>query len=359
MTNDHRRIATVATGQLGAFSRQQAHAAGLSDGQLRRRVQSGILEPVGANAFRSTFATRSAARRPRRARPRRGRPGLGLRADRRRAARVRRLHAQAAVPPHLAARSQRAPPRGRRPHHDRAAPHRSGPRTGVRGHQCGPHGDRSRPLRTARGARSGRRLGVARRAWSTKTCCTDASARSATAVATGSPRCWTSCPATRSTRGGHSWLERRFLRLLAEADLPAPSTQQVLTAARDRLVRVDCRFPGTNVVVELLGYRFHSSKPQLRHDAERLNALVAAGAAPYQFTYEQVVEDPAYVVTTVRGRWPSLRERSRRPPRVCPHTDGGPDRTPSATEVSTSDDVGRLSFVLTQTPAPASCGRGQ
>ena len=53
-------------------------------------------------------------------------------------------------------------------------------------------------------------------------------------------------------------------------------------------------------MVELLGYRFHSWN-QLRHDAERLNALVAAGAAPYQFTYEQVVEDPlGYLVTTLR-----------------------------------------------------------
>jgi len=111
------------------------------------------------------------------------------------------------------------------------------------------------------------------------------------------------------TRGGHSWLERRFLQLLAEAGLPKPATQQVLTKVGDRLVRVDCAFAGSNVVVEMLGYRFHCSKSQLRRDAERLNALVAAGAQPYQFTYEQVVEDPAYVVATVETAL-ALKSRS-------------------------------------------------
>ena len=49
------------------------------------------------------------------------------------------------------------------------------------------------------------------------------------------------------TRGGHSWLERRFLELCASANLPRPLTQQVLSRAQDRLVRVDCRFPGSAV----------------------------------------------------------------------------------------------------------------
>jgi hypothetical protein len=35
-------------------------------------------------------------------------------------------------------------------------------------------------------------------------------------------------------RGGHSWLERRFLVLVEQAGLPRPTTQQVLTRADDR-----------------------------------------------------------------------------------------------------------------------------
>jgi hypothetical protein len=102
------------------------------------------------------------------------------------------------------------------------------------------------------------------------------------------------------TRGGHSWLERRFLELCAEAGLPAPSTQQVVTRARDRLVRVDCRFDGTPVIVELLGYRWHRTTDQLARDAERLNALVLDGLVPLQFTYDHVTADPDWVVTQVR-----------------------------------------------------------
>jgi very-short-patch-repair endonuclease len=61
-------------------------------------------------------------------------------------------------------------------------------------------------------------------------------------------------------------------------------------------VRVDIRFPGTPVVVELLGYRFHRSMDQMRRDAERMNALVADGFEPYQFAYEHVVNEPDTVL---------------------------------------------------------------
>jgi hypothetical protein len=50
-------------------------------------------------------------------------------------------------------------------------------------------------------------------------------------------------------------------------------TQQVLSRAGDHLVRVDCYFPGTNVVVELLGYRYHRTVARMSRDAARLNAL--------------------------------------------------------------------------------------
>ncbi len=52
MTTNLRRIAAVATGQLGSFSRAQAHEHGMTDGQLRRRVQSGFLHQIGPHAFR-------------------------------------------------------------------------------------------------------------------------------------------------------------------------------------------------------------------------------------------------------------------------------------------------------------------
>ena len=102
-------------------------------------------------------------------------------------------------------------------------------------------------------------------------------------------------------RGAHSWLERRFLELVAAAGLPIPETQQVLSRAGDRVVRVDCRFAGTPVVVELLGYRFHRTEAQMSRDAERSNALVLDGFLPIQFTYRQVTELGDQVISTTRS----------------------------------------------------------
>ena len=102
------------------------------------------------------------------------------------------------------------------------------------------------------------------------------------------------------TRGGHSWLEREFLARSHRAGLPQPLTQQVLSRAKNRLVRVDFRYPGTRLVVELLGYRWHRTKEQMRRDTERLNQLTLDGKTAFQFTYDQVVEEPDYVLDIVR-----------------------------------------------------------
>mgnify|MGYP002378587735 CR=1 FL=1 len=101
------------------------------------------------------------------------------------------------------------------------------------------------------------------------------------------------------TRGGHSWLEREFLRLAHIAGLPRPRTQAILARRRDRLVRVDAWFDGTPVVVELLGYRWHRTTIQMSVDAERMNRLVLDGYLPLQFTYQQIVTEAVDVMATV------------------------------------------------------------
>lgn len=111
-------------------------------------------------------------------------------------------------------------------------------------------------------------------------------------------------------RGGQSWLEREFLRLLASVGLPPPETQAVLGRAGDRLVRVDCSFAGTPLVVELLGDRWHRTPAQLDRDAERMNSLLAKGLCPYQFTYRQVTERPGVVISTVREALSGWLQRS-------------------------------------------------
>jgi hypothetical protein len=100
-------------------------------------------------------------------------------------------------------------------------------------------------------------------------------------------------------RGGHSWLEREFLRLCAQAGLPTPLTQQVLGRRASAVIRVDCRFPDTTVVVELLGYGFHRTVMQMQTDAQRMNRLTLDGFTVLQFTYADVTTDPSGVVAVV------------------------------------------------------------
>ncbi len=123
----------------------------------------------------------------------------------------------------------------------------------------------------------------------------------------GIPRLIETIEGAEAVSGAHSWLEREFLRLVDAAQLPLPDTQVVLARTGDRLVRVDFSFPGTNIVVEVLGYRHHRTKQQMSRDAERANALLDQGLLPYQFTYEQVVEAPAAMIRSLRQAFQASR----------------------------------------------------
>lgn len=123
----------------------------------------------------------------------------------------------------------------------------------------------------------------------------------------GIPRLVEMIEGAEAVSGAHSWLEREFLRLVDAAQLPLPDAQVVLARTGDRLVRVDFRFPGTNIVVEVLGYRHHRTKQQMSRDAERANALLDRGLLPYQFTYEQVVESSSAMIRSIRRALQTVR----------------------------------------------------
>jgi hypothetical protein len=299
MAQTDRRIATIATGQLGAFSRTQAHDAGLSDRQLRSRVQSGFLVQNGPNAFRIAGTPTS------------------LRGE------LKERLLDIGDPVWCCAQTAAAL-HGfdgfalRRPFHLLLPRERSLARWNTRIHRS----QRidlidtaevdgmpvTSPVRTL--------LDLARVLPSDQlAACVDSALRDG---GTNEDLLHRRIEALRSqgrfglpllhevlaghevTRGGQSWLEREYLRLISRAGVPRPDTQPVLSRAGDRLVRVDCRFPGTNVVVELLGYRFHRSRGQMATDATRYNALLAKGYSPYQFTYGQIVSEADYVVTTTK-----------------------------------------------------------
>ncbi len=101
------------------------------------------------------------------------------------------------------------------------------------------------------------------------------------------------------TRGGESWLERTFLELLGELGFRRPLTQQVVANRGKQMIRVDCRFPGTNVVIELLGYRYHRTPMQMQADSERLNRLQLDGFVAMQFTYIDVLTRSSVMLQTL------------------------------------------------------------
>lgn len=300
MTSATARLMALATGQLGAFTRSQAHEHGLSDHQLRSRVQSGFLVQTGPNTFRVA--------------------GSPITKE----AELRHVVLDIGEPSWVSGPTAAAL-HGfdgfslRRPYHVILPRNRFVTRPGVRTHRS----DTIDPIdRTHIGdlpVLSATRTMIDISSFSTSAqlaaaldsgirdglLSEDLLHRRVVALRSqgryGLPLLAEVIAGFEVTRGGHSWLEREYLQLVESAGLPRPELQQVLSRAGDRLVRVDCRFPGTQIVVELLGYRFHRSRREMTRDAARANALLADGFQPYQFTYEHIVTDRDYVIATTAG----------------------------------------------------------
>lgn len=300
MTTAERRIAALATGQLGAFSRAQAVDAGLSNRQLRNRVQSGSLVQTGANSFRVAGAPSSLQ------------------------AQLGELVLDIGEPlwvcgPTAAALHGIDGFGLRRPFHVLLGADRNVRRNGVVVHRSEHVEPLDRelvadlpvtsPARTivdlARHASPAQLAAAVEHAIANGLTSEDHLYRRIAALRSrgrfGIPLLLAVLERREITRGGDSWLERRYLTLLHGAGLPRPDTQVVLARAGDHAVRVDCHFPGTDVVVELLGYRFHRTRSQMNRDAARLNALAIAGRRVYQFTYDQVAMAPDTVVDATRA----------------------------------------------------------
>jgi Protein of unknown function (DUF559) len=294
-----RRMADTATGQHGAITVEQIGVAGMSPDQLRRRVQSGILDQILPHTFRSPFSATS---------PRAELAALVLDcgpesfASGPSAAALHRLDGFVLKAPfHVTVL------RGRnvqRAHHfiHTTTELPLVDRTTVEG--IAAMSATRTMIDVARFVRPDRLTAALDAALRDGLTSEEALHERITQLRSsgryGIPQLLAVIEGSEITRGGHSWLERRFLELCGRAMLPRPDTQQVLTRTGDRLVRVDCRFPGTRVVVELLGYRWHRTKAQMSRDAERQNALILDGFLPIQFTYDQVTLDPDGTIDTVR-----------------------------------------------------------
>lgn len=299
-TDPDRRLAELAQANAGAFARADAHAAGLSDDQLRARVRAGRLVQTGPHGFRF--------------------PGLAIGPQ----IELIDLMTDIGAPVWACGRTAAAL-HGfagvtlRRPYHLLVPRERSINRWNVRVHRSDstPLIDQAKAGLIAVTSPARTLIDLAREATSTELATwidgaldgglisEDLLHRRIVALRSrgryGLPKLHAVLAGREVARGGESWLEREYLRLLAGAGLPRPHTQAVLASAGDRLVRVDCRFPGTPVVVELLGYQWHRSRAQMTRDAQRLNALLAAGFVPYQFTYGEVVGGPDLVIAETRA----------------------------------------------------------
>jgi very-short-patch-repair endonuclease len=91
-----------------------------------------------------------------------------------------------------------------------------------------------------------------------------------------------------------SELERRFLRLIATADLPLPKTQVWLNG-----YRVDFYWPELGLVVETDGLRYHQTPSQQKKDRLRDQSHAAAGLIPLRFTAAQVRFEPKQTMATL------------------------------------------------------------
>jgi hypothetical protein len=101
------------------------------------------------------------------------------------------------------------------------------------------------------------------------------------------------------TSGGHSVLERRFLRLMRKAGMPMPLPQIVHRKDGQHVARVDFLFQEQGLVVEVSGGRGHSTASDRAKDARRRNQLQQIGRTVLEFTYEDVTQREAYVLDTL------------------------------------------------------------
>ena len=97
-----------------------------------------------------------------------------------------------------------------------------------------------------------------------------------------------------------SWLERRVSKVIRDAGLPPPRCQARLRHSGGA-ARVDFVYEEARLVLETDGHATHATRRQRQADAERSSRLMAEGWRVVRFTYEDVVERPAYVVDTIRA----------------------------------------------------------
>jgi hypothetical protein len=96
-----------------------------------------------------------------------------------------------------------------------------------------------------------------------------------------------------------SKLEKRFLDVLRETGLPLPKTNRPAGGRR-----VDCRWPGLRLTVELDSYRYHNSRHAWEQDRRRERDARARGDDFRRYTYGDVFEQPELMLAELHALLP-------------------------------------------------------
>jgi hypothetical protein len=107
---------------------------------------------------------------------------------------------------------------------------------------------------------------------------------------------------------GGSDLETRALRALVSAGFPPPR-QQYRIKLRGKTARIDLAYPAAKIAIELDSWEFHGmgNRTAFSVDRARMNDLVVIGWSPTSFTSDMT---DAYFIDTIRALWPDPCSRS-------------------------------------------------
>lgn len=95
-------------------------------------------------------------------------------------------------------------------------------------------------------------------------------------------------------------LEVLLVGLVRAAGLPAPAVHYPIHV-RGRVFRADLAYPEHRLVIEGDGFGVHGERDAFESDRERQNLLVLDGWRILRFTWRQIVREPAWVVTQLRA----------------------------------------------------------
>ena len=99
-----------------------------------------------------------------------------------------------------------------------------------------------------------------------------------------------------------SWLERRFIRLLAGTELPPYEREHPVLR-----YRIDFAWPAPKLGVEVHGEKWHRKRLQWGRDLARHNELTAGGWTILHFTWPQIRNEPEVVITEIVSTYRRLQ----------------------------------------------------